>query len=98
MGPKLKTPSLPADSPSIQDVYGSNYQFLLMPGATSLKLVWPVGIAVKNITLGVEGRWLVSRAGQIALRVANGSPPLRCFFGAVLYYLAAEMGQLHALA
>ena len=43
-----------------------------------------VGLVVKDITIDARGLWFVSQAGQIGHSVANGSPPLRCFFGAVL--------------
>ena len=44
----------------------------------------PVAQLLKDIAVGAEGLWFDSRAGQIGRSVANGSSPLRCFFGAVL--------------
>ena len=46
----------------------------------SLRLSW----WFKDIALGTEGLGFDSRVGQIEHLVANGWPPLRCFFGAVL--------------
>ena len=43
-----------------------------------------VGVMVKDIAIGARGPGFCSRARQIGHIVANGSPPLRCFFGAVL--------------
>ena len=42
------------------------------------------GETVQDIAIGSEGLGFNFRAGQIGHSVANGSPPLRCFFGAVL--------------
>ena len=47
----------------------------------------------QDIAIGAIGQAFDSQAGQIRQSVANGSPPLRCFFGAVLSeVLCAEMG------
>ena len=43
-----------------------------------------VGVVVKDIAVGAESSRFDSRAGRIRHSVANGRPPLRCFFGAVL--------------
>ena len=48
---------------------------------------------LKGMAIGAGGLGLYSRAGQIGHSVANGSPPLRCFFGALMSrQSAAEMG------
>ena len=39
---------------------------------------------VKHIAINGGGLGFDSRASQIGRRVANGSPPLRCFFGTAL--------------
>ena len=44
----------------------------------------PVSSVVKLVAIGAEGLGFDSGADQIGHSVANGSPPLRCFFGAVL--------------
>ena len=46
----------------------------------------------RDIAIGAEGMAFDSRADQIEHSVVNGSPPLQCFFGAVLpQHKAAEM-------
>ena len=48
---------------------------------------------VNHIAIGAGGTAFDSQAGQIEHNVANGSPPLRRFFGAVLpARWAEEMG------
>ena len=55
---------------------------------------WPVSSVVKLVVIGAGGLALDSRADQIGLNVANGSPPLRRFFGAVLHRRkTADMGR-----
>ena len=44
----------------------------------------PLGLVVQDIAFGAESFGFVYRAGQIGHNVAKNSPPLRCFFGAVL--------------
>ena len=44
----------------------------------------PLGVVAKDIVISAEGLGFDYRAGQIGHSVANGSPPLRCLFGAVL--------------
>ena len=51
---------------------------------------WSVGVVVKDIGIGVEGRRFDSWAGQIKHSVASGSPPQRRFCGAMLQ--GAKMG------
>ena len=52
----------------------------------------PVSLVVKGTAVGAGGLGFNFRAGQIGHSVANGSPPLRCFFRAVLLRrLAVEM-------
>ena len=41
-------------------------------------------VVIKVIITGVEARGFDSRVGQLSHSVANGSPPLRRFFAAVL--------------
>ena len=54
---------------------------------------WTVGAVMKNIAIGAGGLGFDSCAGQIGHSVANGSPVLRHFFGAVLpRRCATEMG------
>ena len=43
-----------------------------------------VGSVVKYIAISAGGLWFESRANQVEPNFANGSPPLRRFFGAVL--------------
>ena len=43
-----------------------------------------VGAVVKDSVIGAGGLRFDARAGPMGRRVTNGSPPLRCFFGAVL--------------
>ena len=43
-----------------------------------------VGVENKDIAIGAESVGFDSQAGQIEHIIPNGSPPLRCFFGAVL--------------
>ena len=38
---------------------------------------------IKNIAIGSGGHGFVFQAGQIGCSFPNGSPPLRCFFGAM---------------
>ena len=53
----------------------------------------PVSSVFKHIAMGAGSLDFDSRAVQIGYSVANGSPPLRCFFGAVLRRrYTAEMG------
>ena len=40
--------------------------------------------SVKDVAIDAKGLWFNSQAGQIGHSVANGSPPLCRFFGAVL--------------
>ena len=50
-------------------------------------------LSCEDIAIGAGSLWFESRVGQIEHSVANGSPPLRCFFRAVLpRHLVAEMG------
>ena len=52
----------------------------------------PVGVVVKDVLIGAGGVGFDSRASQIGLGVANGSPSLPRFFGAALpRRYAAEM-------
>ena len=52
-----------------------------------------IGVIVKNVAVGMEYLWFKYRAGQIGRNLANGSPSLRRFFGAVLpRRQAAEKG------
>ena len=44
----------------------------------------PLAQLLSALAIGAGGRGLKSRAGQIGHRVANGSPPPRHFFKAVL--------------
>ena len=44
----------------------------------------PVSSAGNNTTIGAGGLGFHFRVGQIRQSVANGSPPLRRFFGAML--------------
>ena len=46
---------------------------------------WMVSSVDKHKTIGVGGLGFESQAGQIRHSVANGSPPLRRFFGAVFF-------------
>ena len=46
--------------------------------------LWPVGVVVTYMAVDVGGLGFDSQAGQIGHSDGNGSPPLRCFFGAVL--------------
>ena len=39
-----------------------------------------VGVVIGDTANGARGLWFDSRAGQIGNSVANGSPPLRCYF------------------
>ena len=41
-------------------------------------------VVIKDIAIDAEGLGFNSQAGQIGHSVANGSPPLRRFFGAAL--------------
>ena len=50
----------------------------------SNKIDRPVDLVVKDIDVGVIGLGFDSRTGQIGHKVANDSPPLQSFFGAVL--------------
>ena len=43
-----------------------------------------IDLAVQDIAIGAGGHNFDSRAGQIGSSVANGLPPLRCFFGPIL--------------
>ena len=55
-------------------------------------MYWQASVVDKDIAIGEGGLRFVSRVGQIG-HVANGSTPLRCFFGAVLpWHYAVEMG------
>ena len=45
----------------------------------------PVGALVKAIAIGAEGQEFDSLAAKIGHGVANVSPSLPCFFGAVLF-------------
>ena len=52
----------------------------------------PISATVKDIALCAQGSGFVCRSGRIGRSVANASPPLRRFFGAVLFRrLAAAM-------
>ena len=50
-----------------------------------MKFYQPASSAAK-IAIGVEGLGFESRVGQIGHSVAKDSPPLRCFFGAVVLH------------
>ena len=43
-----------------------------------------VSLDVRHIAIGVEGQGLDSHAGQTTQSVANGLPPLGCFFRVML--------------
>ena len=45
---------------------------------------WPVSVLINGIAIDAGGRGFDSATTQIGRRVTNCSPPLRCFFGAVL--------------
>ena len=47
-------------------------------------LYWSVGSVVEDTANVADGLGFDSRADQIKHSVANGSPPLQCFFGAIL--------------
>ena len=49
------------------------------------------GLSCTDIAIGSGGLGFYSRAGQIGHSVANGSPPLRRFFGAALPSSGAAM-------
>ena len=52
-----------------------------------------VGIVSEGIAEGAEGLGFESQVGLVGYNVANNSPPLRCFFVAVLRRrYAMEMG------
>ena len=63
--------------PFIEPILSTSNQFLA-------QLSRPVGAVAKGIAIGAEGLGFDSRAGKIQRSVANGSPSLRHFFGAVL--------------
>ena len=44
----------------------------------------PVDVVVRDMAAGAGGLGFDYRAVQIGHSVVNGSPPLRCFFGAAL--------------
>ena len=50
----------------------------------NIALNFAVGVVVKDIAIGTEGLGFDYWADQIGHTAANGSPPLRCFTGALL--------------
>ena len=58
----------------------------------TISLYRSVTIVMKDIVIDAEGLGIDFRSSYIGHSVTNSSPPLRCFFGAVLpRRLAAEM-------
>ena len=52
-----------------------------------------ISLVVKRVATRAEGLGFHSPAGDVVLTIANGSPSLRCFFGAVLFRRkTAKMG------
>ena len=57
----------------------------------------PVSSVVNYIAIGAGGLGFDSRADQIGRSIANGSPPLRRFFGIVSHVLSCGDGPRHSL-
>ena len=60
-------------------------------------IMTPVGVVVRNIAISAGSLGFDFRAGQIGHNVANGTPPLRCFFGAVLPRAKLRRWSRHSL-
>ena len=65
-------------------VFGSIFILLYYILIKFLKKPGDYSVVLKDFTINAEGLGLNFQAGQIGHSVANGSPPLRHFFGAAL--------------